>query len=150
MAKSLGQIFQCLTTSRYVGYILHNQSLHLATFLLNQYDTPPLRDVNELRQASTIYVRHESLKPCPIFLISCIFQAHRWVPLLHERPWSYRDKTGVSIGLPCSLVAYCRLPPLLGGHIATSGFGKRGRVCSTFLLTNTFWTCTYERMLVFS
>ena len=48
--------------SRHVGYILHHQSLHLATFLLSQYDAPvpPLRDVNEARQASTNSVRHEA------------------------------------------------------------------------------------------
>jgi len=49
--------------SRHVGYILHHQSVHLAIFLLSQYDTlvPLLRDVNEVRQASTNYVRREAL-----------------------------------------------------------------------------------------
>ena len=44
------------SASRHIGYILHHQSLHLATFVLSQYDTPPLRDVNEVRQASTNYI----------------------------------------------------------------------------------------------
>ena len=58
------------TASRRTGYILHYQSLHLATFLLSQYDTTPVKDVNEVWQVwSVIIFRNPFLLCCVSFIL---------------------------------------------------------------------------------